>query len=122
MNKSQIRVFVFVGVIAFTAAASGVAEAAEEGGGFGAFLRKLFKYPVKTSENVANTAGHAVANTGGVAEAAARNTGAVATGHLEKTGDVVAEPTGKTANMAGQLVSETVGAPVKAAEDVQKEP
>lgn len=122
MSKTHVRFFVFAGLIVFAAACSGVAEAAEEGGGFGAFLKKLFKYPVKTSENLANTAGHAVANTGGVAEAAARNTGAVAIGRLEKTGDIVAEPTAKTVDMAGQLLSETAGSPIKAAEDVQQEP
>lgn len=120
MSHSCSKKVIAVAVLAIAVCAfSGAARA--EDNGVVAFFKKVFKYPVKTTENVANTTGHAVANTGGVVEAAARNTGEVATGHLEKTGDIVAEPAGKTANTAGALLSETAGSPVKAAEDVQKE-
>jgi hypothetical protein len=109
------------GALAALVLTAGVSAWAAEENSLGSFFRKLFKYPVKTTENVANTAGHAASNTGGVAASAVQNTGAVLSGDLAKTGDIVAEPAGRTVNTAGALVSETAGAPVKAAEDVQKE-
>ena len=117
IQKKVSTLAVLSAVIAFTVAAPAFAEE----GGLGGFFRKLFKYPVKTTENVANATGHVVENTGGVVAAAASNTGAVVTGDISKTPNIVTEPVEKTANMTGQALSETAGAPVKAAEDVAAE-
>jgi hypothetical protein len=121
ITRTRRSKWAVAGALAALVLVAGTSVWAAEENSLGAFFRKLFKYPVKTTENVANTAGHAVSNTGGVAESAVRNTGAVVTGDIGKTGDIVAEPVSRTVNTAGALVSETAGAPVKAAEDVQKE-
>ncbi len=98
---------------------SGAAYA--EDNGFVAFWKKVFKYPVKTGENLANTVGATGSHIGGAGDALVRNTGATLAGDTSKAGQIVAEPAAKTVNAGGALVSGTAGAPVKAYEDVQKE-
>ena len=105
---------------AFVLAATSAAHAEEEGG-FWNWLKKVVHYPVKTGENTLNAAGHAVENTAIAGASAVQNTGATLSGQGDKLPQIVAEPAARTVNMAGQLASETAGAPVKAAEDVQKE-
>lgn len=121
MNIRAIKTISVAIILAFGIVAIGASCAQADDNGLVAFFKKLFKYPVKTTENVVHTTGHAVENTGGVAESAVRHTGEVATGQLEKTGELITEPVQKTGDMSYQLISETAGAPVKAAEEVQAE-
>lgn len=109
-------VLVAISVLAFSA---GTAFA--EDNGFVAFWKKVFKYPVKTGENLANTVGATGSHIGGAGEALVRNTGATLSGDTSKAGQIIAEPVVKTGNAGAALVSGTAGAPVKAYEDVQSE-
>ena len=115
ISKSSAALIVGIAIVF----ASSTAHA--EDNGFTSFWKRVFKYPVKTTENVANTTGHALSNTGGVAASAAHNTGATLSGDFDKAGQIVAEPVARTVNTSGALISETAGSPVKAAEDTANE-
>ena len=98
--------------------------AAEEksGNGLTSFLRRLFNYPVKATQGVAETTGHTLSNVGEkVVAQTGENTASVVTGDLSKTGNLIVDPVVGTAETAGQLVSETVQIPVQAAEETPAE-
>ena len=82
------------------------------------FFRRLFNYPVKATQETAETVGATASNVGEkVVAATGENTVAVVSGDLSKTGELIADPVVGTAETAGQTVSETVQIPVKAAEE-----
>ena len=103
------------------ALAWGSSAAYAEENGFVSFWRKVFHWPVKTTENVGNAVGATGSYVGGAGDAMVRNTGATLAGDTSKAGQIVAEPVVKTGQAAGALASGTAGAPIKAYEDVQKE-
>ena len=83
------------------------------------FFKKLFKFPVKTTEDVGGATAGGVENTGGVLQATGRNIGATLTGESEKVD--VAEPLHKTGAGVEDFVSGVAGAPVKAIEEIEAE-
>ncbi len=119
--KSQSKKFVLTAVVLMAFSVLIVGTASAEDNGFVSFWKKVFHYPVKTGENLANTVGATGSHIGGAGEALVRNTGATLSGDTSKAGQIIAEPVVKTGNAAAALGSGTVGAPIKAAEDVQKE-
>ena len=93
------------------------AEAKSENG-VTSFFRRLFNYPVKATQETADTVGTTASNVGEkVIAATGENTAAVVTGDLSKTGELVTDPIVGTAETTGQTVAETVQIPVKAAEE-----
>lgn len=115
------KFFAFVlAVVVSYSVASPVAFAAEEksGNSVTSFFRRLFNYPVKATQETAETVGTAASNVGEkVIAKTGENAAAVVTGDLSKTGNLVADPVVGTAETAGQTVAETVQIPVKAAEE-----
>ncbi len=111
--------FVLVAVMSFSVASPAVfAEEAKPGNSVTGFFRRLFNYPVKATQETAETVGHTASNVGEkVIAATGENTAAIVTGDLSKTGELVADPIVGTAETAGQTVAETVQIPVKAAEE-----
>lgn len=115
------KFFVFVlAVLVSASAVSPAAFAGEEksGNGVTSFFRRLFNYPVKATQETADTVGTTASNVGEkVIAETGENTAAILTGDLSKTGELVVDPIVGTAETAGQTVAETVQIPVKAAEE-----
>ena len=111
--------FVLAGLVCYSVA-SPVAFAAEEksGNSVTSFFRRLFNYPVKATQETADTVGTTASNVGEkVIAETGENTSAILTGDLSKTGELVVDPVIGTAETAGQTVAETVQISVKAAEE-----
>jgi len=117
MIKSKLQIVTLAAMVALVLCAG---SAHAEDNGFVSFFKKVFNYPVKTTENAAHATGNVVSNTGGVAASAVDNTGATLSGKIDRAPHIIADPVAKAVNMTGQAASEVAGAPVKAAEDVQK--
>jgi len=81
-------------------------------------VKKTVQYPLKTAENLMHATGHAVENTGGVLQATGENIGETLSGEGDQV--ELGEPMEKTGAMTKQMVEETFGAPVKAAEQVNE--
>ena len=97
--------------------------AAEEkaGNSVTGFFRKLFNYPVKATQETAQTTGTTLSNVGEkVVSKTGENTAEGLRGDLSQTGNLVVDPVVGTAQTVGQTVSETVQIPVKAAEESPK--
>lgn len=114
--KKFFAIFAVV-IVSVSLTSSAFAEE-KSGNGVTNFFRRLFNYPVKATQETADTVGTTASNVGEkVVAETGENTAAVVSGDLSKTGELIADPVVGTAETAGQTVSETVQIPVKAAEE-----
>lgn len=111
--------FLLAVVVSYGVASPGAFAAEEKSGNsVTSFFRRLFNYPVKATQETAETVGQTASNVGEkVVAETGENTAAILTGDLSKTGEFVADPVIGTAETVGQTVAETVQIPVKAAEE-----
>lgn len=104
-------------IVSVGLSSSAFAEAKSENG-VTSFFRRLFNYPVKATQETADTVGTTASNVGEkVISATGENTAAIVSGDFSKTGELLGDPLVGTAETAGQTVVETVQIPVKAAEE-----
>ena len=98
----------------------GVSFAAENENSLTGFLRNLFHYPVKATQETAGMTANTMSNTGEkVISKAGENTAGMLKGDLSKTGSLATDAVKGTAETVGQTAAETVQIPVKAAEETK---
>ena len=116
--SKSFLVTAIIGVSLFSVC--GVSSAADNQNTLTGFLRNLFHYPVKATQETAGMTANTLSNTGEkVVSKAGENTAGMLKGDLSKTGSLATDAVKGTAETVGQTASETVQIPVKAAEETK---
>ena len=114
--SKRFLVMTVIGISLFSVC--GVSFAADKEHSLTGFLRNLFHYPVKATQETASMTANTLNNAGEkVVSKAGENTAGMLKGDLSKTGSLAADAVKGTAETAGQTVAETAQIPVKAAEE-----
>ena len=113
--SKKIGIFAIVAMTVF----SGVSFAAENSErSLTGFLRNLFHYPARATQETAGMASNTLNNTGEkVVSRAGENTAGILQGDVSRTGNLAGDAITGTADTVGQTASETVQIPVRAAEE-----
>ena len=115
--SKKVSILALVALVSF----SGVSFAADnKENSFTGFLKSLFNYPVKATQETASMTANTLNNTGEkVIAKTGENTAEILQGDLSQTGNLAADAVVGTAETTGQTAAETVQIPVKAAEEQQ---
>ena len=115
-KKFLVMALIGLGIFSF----SGVSSATEKDGTLTGFLRNLFHYPVRATQETAKMTSNTLNNTGNVVSNVGSTAANTVKADLPAAGSSAADMVTDTAKTVGQTAAETVQVPVKAAEEEQK--